>query len=109
MRALMPGSYDPVTAGHLAVIASAAARYDEVTVAVFINPKKQGLFGGPVKPHPKRDGVFLCCRAGVAGQRGYKRTILIYHHKTSLQQNGAVRKEGTSFFTASFGFYDSDL
>ena len=44
MRALMPGSYDPVTAGHLAVIASAAARYDGVTVAVFINPKKQGLF-----------------------------------------------------------------
>lgn len=44
MRVLMPGSYDPVTCGHLAVIEEAARRYGEVTVAVFINPKKQGLF-----------------------------------------------------------------
>ena len=44
MRALMPGSYDPCTVGHLAVIEAAAARYTAVTVAVFINPKKQGLF-----------------------------------------------------------------
>lgn len=44
MRALMPGSYDPVTLGHLAVVEAAAARFREVTVAVFINPEKQGLF-----------------------------------------------------------------
>lgn len=44
-RALLPGSYDPITRGHLAVIEEAARRFDEVTVAVFINPKKQGLFG----------------------------------------------------------------
>lgn len=42
-RALLPGSYDPVTLGHLAVIEEAARRFDTVTVAVFINPKKQGL------------------------------------------------------------------
>lgn len=45
MRALMPGSYDPITIGHLAVIEEAAKRFDEVTVAVFINPDKRGLFG----------------------------------------------------------------
>lgn len=44
MRALMPGSYDPVTVGHLAVIEATAARYDRVTVALFINPNKKGLF-----------------------------------------------------------------
>ena len=44
MRVLMPGSYDPVTRGHLAVIEEAARRYGKVTVAVFINPQKQGLF-----------------------------------------------------------------
>lgn len=43
MRVLMPGSYDPVTRGHLAVIEEATRRYGEVTVAVFINPKKEGL------------------------------------------------------------------
>lgn len=44
MRVLMPGSYDPCTRGHLALIERAAATYAKVTVAVFINPKKQGLF-----------------------------------------------------------------
>ena len=45
MRALLPGSYDPVTIGHLAVIEEAARRFDAVTVAVFINPDKRGLLG----------------------------------------------------------------
>ncbi len=44
MKVLMPGSYDPCTVGHLAVIETAAARFGEVTVAVFINPAKEGLF-----------------------------------------------------------------
>ncbi len=44
MRVLMPGSYDPCTRGHLALIERAAATYDGVTVAVFINPRKEGLF-----------------------------------------------------------------
>ena len=44
MKVLMPGSYDPCTVGHLAVIRAAAERFREVTVAVFINPKKEGLF-----------------------------------------------------------------
>ena len=44
MRVLMPGSYDPCTRGHIALIERAVATYGEVTVAVFINPEKQGLF-----------------------------------------------------------------
>ena len=39
-----PGSFDPVTLGHLDVIARAAVRFDEVVVAVLENPRKQGLF-----------------------------------------------------------------
>ena len=39
-----PGSFDPVTLGHLDVIARASARFDEVVVAVLENPSKQGLF-----------------------------------------------------------------
>jgi len=39
-----PGSFDPITYGHLDVIARAAARFDEVIVAVLENPNKQGLF-----------------------------------------------------------------
>jgi pantetheine-phosphate adenylyltransferase len=43
-RAVCPGSYDPVTGGHLDVVRRAAALYDEVVVAVLHNPAKQGTF-----------------------------------------------------------------
>ena len=43
-RAVCPGSYDPVTAGHLDVIERAAALHDEVVVAVLHNPAKAGTF-----------------------------------------------------------------
>ena len=43
-RALTPGSYDPITLGHVDVIARAAALYDEVIVAILHNPAKAGTF-----------------------------------------------------------------
>ena len=42
-RAVCPGSYDPVTQGHLDVLERAAALYDEVVVTVLHNPGKAGL------------------------------------------------------------------
>ncbi|MEV2219556.1 pantetheine-phosphate adenylyltransferase [Nocardia vinacea] len=42
--ALCPGSFDPVTNGHIDVFARAAAQFDEVVVTVMVNPKKQGMF-----------------------------------------------------------------
>ena len=43
-RCVCPGSYDPVTNGHLDVIVRAAALFDEVVVAVLHNPAKAGTF-----------------------------------------------------------------
>ena len=43
-RAVVPGSYDPVTNGHVDVIARAAVLYDEVVVAILHNPAKEGTF-----------------------------------------------------------------
>jgi len=43
-RAVCPGSFDPVTLGHLDVIGRASSLYDEVTVAVLINKMKKSLF-----------------------------------------------------------------
>jgi pantetheine-phosphate adenylyltransferase len=43
-RVVCPGSFDPVTNGHLDVIARASKLYDEVVVAVLINQSKKGLF-----------------------------------------------------------------
>jgi pantetheine-phosphate adenylyltransferase len=43
-RAIYPGSFDPVTNGHLDVIERARKLFDEVIVAVAINDQKQPLF-----------------------------------------------------------------
>ena len=41
---ILPGSYDPVTLGHLDVIKRAAMEYDEVYVVAFVNPSKKYTF-----------------------------------------------------------------
>lgn len=40
-----PGSFDPVTNGHLDVLERVAARFDRVIVACSANPSKQSMFG----------------------------------------------------------------
>lgn len=44
-RVLCPGSFDPISLGHLDVITRAAAMFDEVIVGVGQNSKKNYLFG----------------------------------------------------------------
>ncbi|TWV56338.1 pantetheine-phosphate adenylyltransferase [Streptomyces misionensis] len=44
MRALFPGSFDPVTQGHQDVLRRAALLFDEVVVCVMSNPNKSGRF-----------------------------------------------------------------
>jgi pantetheine-phosphate adenylyltransferase len=41
-RGLCPGTFDPVTSGHLDIIERAAALFDEVLVGVALNPEKGG-------------------------------------------------------------------
>jgi pantetheine-phosphate adenylyltransferase len=43
-RVVCPGSFDPVTNGHLDIIGRAAGLHDEVFVAVLINITKKSLF-----------------------------------------------------------------
>jgi pantetheine-phosphate adenylyltransferase len=43
-RAVCPGSFDPVTNGHLDIIRRASGLFDEVIVAVLVNEAKSGLF-----------------------------------------------------------------
>ncbi|ADU00150.1 MULTISPECIES: pantetheine-phosphate adenylyltransferase [Mycolicibacterium] len=42
--AVCPGSFDPVTLGHIDVFERAAAQFDEIVVAVMVNPNKSGMF-----------------------------------------------------------------
>ena len=44
-KVLYPGSFDPITKGHMNIIDQASDLFDEVVVAVMQNPiKKQGMF-----------------------------------------------------------------
>ncbi len=43
-RVVCPGSFDPVTNGHLDIIGRTSRLYDEVIVAVLINVEKSSLF-----------------------------------------------------------------
>ena len=52
-RALCPGSFDPVTNGHLDIIGRAANLYDEVVVAVFVNQTQ-------VQPVHRRRAAATC-------------------------------------------------
>lgn len=44
MRAVCPGSYDPITHGHVNIVERAVALFDEVIVAVGLNSAKKYLF-----------------------------------------------------------------
>lgn len=44
MRVVCPGSFDPITLGHLDIFTRAAANWEEVVVLVTYNPNKNGLF-----------------------------------------------------------------
>jgi pantetheine-phosphate adenylyltransferase len=43
-RAIFPGSFDPLTNGHLDIIKRASALFDEIVIAVLNNPDKKPLF-----------------------------------------------------------------
>ena len=44
MKAVYPGTFDPLTNGHLDIIERAANIFDEVVVLINQNPRKQNLF-----------------------------------------------------------------
>lgn len=43
-KCVYPGSFDPITSGHLDIISRAAAMFDDVTVAVLVNNNKKPAF-----------------------------------------------------------------
>ncbi|ANZ58036.1 pantetheine-phosphate adenylyltransferase [Fructilactobacillus lindneri] len=43
-NAVYPGSFDPLTNGHLNIIKRASVIFDNVTIAIGVNPEKKSLF-----------------------------------------------------------------
>ena len=44
IRAVYPGSFDPITNGHIYIAERGAALFDELVVAVLVNPEKRSTF-----------------------------------------------------------------
>jgi pantetheine-phosphate adenylyltransferase len=57
-RAVCPGSFDPVTNGHIDIVARASVLFDEVIVAVGVNKSKSRLF----TPEERIDMLSEACR-----------------------------------------------
>lgn len=55
--ALYPGSFDPVTNGHLDVIERALAVFDEIVVAVLANPRKSPLLPAETRVAVLREAI----------------------------------------------------
>jgi pantetheine-phosphate adenylyltransferase len=56
-RAVCPGSFDPVTKGHLDIVRRASLLFDEVIVAVGVNVSKSRLFSAEERLDMLRQGV----------------------------------------------------
>jgi len=55
--AIYPGTFDPLTNGHLDILSEAAKLFDKVIGAVGVNPGKVPLFGHEVRLEMLRDAV----------------------------------------------------
>ena len=62
--AIYPGSFDPVTLGHLDIIKRASRQFDKLIVCVMVNSDKHGLF----KPEEREELIRPRQRAGGSGQ-----------------------------------------
>ncbi|MET8578327.1 pantetheine-phosphate adenylyltransferase [Streptomyces sp. NPDC005012] len=69
-RAVCPGSFDPITNGHLDIIARASRLYDEVYVAVMINQNKKGLFTVEERMELIREVTADCANVVVESHHG---------------------------------------
>ncbi len=70
LTALCPGTFDPVTNGHLDIIGRAAKAFDAVIVGVLENPSKQPLFGLEERVAMLEDACSAMPNVKVAGFAG---------------------------------------
>jgi pantetheine-phosphate adenylyltransferase len=65
--AVYPGSFDPITYGHLDVVSRAAAVFDRLVFAVLVNPQKgAAILSTEERLNAIREAVDECCPADVA-------------------------------------------
>ena len=77
--AVCPGSFDPVTNGHLDIVERAASLFDEVVVAVGVNQSKNRLFSADERLSMLRCAVGHLPNVSVEGFTGLLTTFCADH------------------------------
>lgn len=79
VHAVYPGSFDPITNGHIDIVVRAAKMFAKVTVVVASNPKKQPVFTREERVTMAREALQHCQNVAVEGHDGllveYARSI----------------------------------
>jgi pantetheine-phosphate adenylyltransferase len=127
-RVICPGSFDPVTNGHLDIISRASRLYDEVVVAVLVNFTKTSLFTvdervemmrevtkGYGNVRAERFGGLLvdfCAANGIAAVVKGLRAVSDFEYELQMaQMNYRLAKVETLFMTTNplYSFLSSSL
>ena len=127
-RVVCPGSFDPVTNGHLDIISRASGLYDEVVVAVLINVTKRSLFTvdervemlGEVTAHygnvkiDRFHGLLVdfCAANGITAVIKGLRAVSDFEYEMQMaQMNYRMAKVETLFMTTNplYSFLSSSL
>ena len=91
---MCPGSFDPVTNGHLDIIGRTAQLSGEVAVSVGVNPSKSRLFGPDERIAMLEEGVAGLPNVSVAGFTGL---ITAYCQEIDAQAIVKGLRSGTDF------------
>ena len=111
---ILPGSYDPVTLGHLEVIKRASALYDEVYAVVFINPDKKYFFSLAdrvkmlILATDELDNVIVSSSDGLVidymREHGIEKIIKGYRNQADLDYEGRQAE-----YNLKFGGFETEL
>ncbi len=77
--AIVPGTFDPITLGHMAVIEYASKKYDVVYVTSMDNPEKS-----PVCDSAKRVELICKCVEGISNVKAVYRSGMLYEFVKEL-------------------------
>ena len=89
-RAIYPGSFDPVTNGHLDIIERGCKLFDEIIVSILVHPEKQPFF----TIDERRDmlsEVLEGIHKGLCNVRVDSFQGLLVHYAVAQQANAIVR------------------
>lgn len=81
---MCPGSFDPVTNGHLDIIGRASRLFDHVSVAVLVNESKQGLFSVDERLDLLREAIGDLANVSVDTFQGLLVDYCIEHQITGI-------------------------